>query len=552
MKLSGFAARALVLLSAPCCVVWLSCSQGLLSRIFHSRSDANDEHVLVPGELRHGALELASAREFEYTLDIPPSCILARVKLNCTQTELELSARAADTDDDDDPDFRVTTEAGTATLSISRFTEPAIAEGKYRLRVAYRSQGVPRSVDRRIERIAYSIRSELFETRVDGELRAGEMLGGALTPETGDFRTFKVDVPADARALRIDIADAQSDLDLFVERGHPVRALSEPVYFAQHNYGRETLVIDASSSPPLEPGAWFVDVLDIQDDQHPTTFKLLATFDRAAPAELLAIPVIAAPSETNDHGTRSADEKSAAADAKSAASDAKSAASDAKSATSGSPRDGMLARALVGVVEVLTDDGAGSGTLLTGDGWILTNAHVVTGLGGEMWKEVVISMPLDPRRPSVEMFRGRVDRVDEQRDLALVQVSTGFYGQPLPAGYVFPTVEMGDPEMLAIGDPLWLVGYPSTGGEGSRVTITATRGVVAGFDTVAFGTVLKTDATITLGNSGGAALDARGRIVGVPTSTIEQGSGHIGYVHPLSALPAEWRAILAAAAPRTK
>jgi S1-C subfamily serine protease len=536
MKLSGFAARALVLLSAPCCVVWLSCSQGLLSRIFHSNSDAKDEHVLAPGELRQGALDLATAREFDYTLDVPPSCVLARVKLNCTQTELELSARAADTDDDDDPDFRVTTDAGTATLSISRFTEPAIAEGKYRLRVAYRSQGVPRSVDRRIERIAYSIRAELFETRVDGELRAGEMLGGALTPETGGFRTFKVDVPAEARALRIDIADAQSDLDLFVERGHPVRTLSEPVYFAQHNYGRETLVIDASSSPPLEPGAWFVDVLDIQDDQHATPFKLLATFDRAAPAELLAIPVIAVPSEKNDHGANSSDAKSAATDAKSPAS----------------PRDGMLARALVGVVEVLTDDGAGSGTLLTGDGWILTNAHVVTGLGGEMWKEVVISMPLDPRRPSVEMFRGRVDRVDAQRDLALVQVSSGFYGQPLPAGYVFPTVEMGDPDTLAIGDPLWLVGYPSTGGEGSRVTITATRGVVAGFDTVAFGTVLKTDATITLGNSGGAALDARGRIVGVPTSTIELGSGHIGYVHPLSALPAEWRAILAAALPRTK
>jgi S1-C subfamily serine protease len=52
---------------------------------------------------------------------------------------------------------------------------------------------------------------------------------------------------------------------------------------------------------------------------------------------------------------------------------------------------------------------------------------------------------------------------------------------------------------------------------------------------------LKTDAEITNGNSGGAALDERGRLVGVPSATVENRSGQIGYVQPLTALPAEWR-----------
>jgi S1-C subfamily serine protease len=521
MKISGRFVRTPLLLGVPVCALFLSAHRGWIPGVLRSETSAREDHVLKAGEVKHGVLELGSAHDTEYSLVVPTAGILVRVKLNCTQAELVLSARESDTGEDEDPDFKVNTDSGTATLSISRFTEPAIAAGRYRFRVAYRSHDVPRTVDRRIDRIPFSIEAEVFETRVDGTLRPGERTSGAITPESGSFRTYRIDVPPDAHTLRIDIAEAESDLDLFAQRGHPVRRLSDDVYFAQHNYGRETLVIDAGSSPPLEAGTWFVDVLDVFDDERPTTFQLLATFDAKPPRELLEIRGWATtpPPPSSDKGRESA----------------------GQTRPSGS---GALSRALVGVVELSTDDGAGSGTLLTSDGWILTNAHVVTGYGSEVLKEVVISVPVDPHRPCVEMFRGRVDRVDKDRDLALVQVSSGFYGQPLPPGYVFPTVEMGEPDALAIGDPLWLVGYPSTGGQGSRVTITATRGVVSGFDTVDFGNLLKTDATITLGNSGGAALDLQGRIVGVPTSTVELGSGHIGYVHPLSMMPAEWMTLI--------
>lgn len=530
MKLSGSLVQNPLLVCLSLCALFLPLWHRLPARLVQqAAAGTSGDLVLKPGTLKHGTLDLARTHEIEYQIDVPDSSILVRVELDCPQTDLEFSARSSQTEADEEADFSLTTESGTGSITISRFTEPALVPGRYYFRIALHARTPPRSVDRLLERIPFSIRAELFDTRVDGILKPGLMTKGAIDPKRGGFQTFRIDVPEGARALRFDIADAESDLDLFAQHGHPVHRLSQEVYFAQHDYGRETLVIDSTSTPPLQAGTWFVDVLSMQYDEAPSNFTLLVTFESKAPPELLEIPKLARTAQLPDKGT-------------------------AEKAPGGerAPGSDVLARALGAVVEISTDDGAGSGTLLTSDGWILTNAHVVTGLGGEILREVVISVPLDPRRPCVEMFRARVDRVDKQRDLALVEIASGFYGQPLPAGYSFPTVEMGDPDALAIGDPLWLVGYPSTGGQRSRVTITATRGVVAGFDTVAFGTVLKTDATITLGNSGGAALDAQGRIVGVPTSTIELGSSHIGYVHPLSALPPDWRATIAAALARGK
>src|SRR4051812_5499334 len=269
-------------LALPCCAIVLSLSQGVLSRLFHS--DRAGEHVLKPGELTSGGFDLAGERMVDFSIDVPDSSVLMRIELSCKQTDLELSLRPSDAGDDDPPDFRVTTEAGSAKLAVSRFTEPPIAAGRTTVRVAWSAQSMARSVDRKLDRIAFTIRADLVGSRVDGALEPGAMTSGVLTPDTGHFRTFRIDVPEGAPALRVDIADAESDLDLFAERGHPVRALSEDVLFAQHGYGRETLVIDAHSTPPLQAGAWYVDVVGIVDEDRASAFKVLATFDAKPPA----------------------------------------------------------------------------------------------------------------------------------------------------------------------------------------------------------------------------------------------------------------------------
>jgi S1-C subfamily serine protease len=97
-----------------------------------------------------------------------------------------------------------------------------------------------------------------------------------------------------------------------------------------------------------------------------------------------------------------------------------------------------------------------------------------------------------------------------------------------------------------IGDPLWIVGYPSLGGTGSRVSIHCAHGVLSGFDQEESGLVFKTDAAVISGNSGGAALDDRGRLIGVPSANVSDGnSGIVGIVTPIAILPAEWKTLIA-------
>jgi S1-C subfamily serine protease len=307
-------------------------------------------------------------------------------------------------------------------------------------------------------------------------------------------------VPEGATALRLDLFAVSSDLDLYARRGAPMIDFDEHTAFSEHVWGHETLVLDRDSDPALRPGEWYVDVVDAFVSERPLAFRILATLDAAVPEQLRALPQLG-----------------------------------------GAPAPGPLGRALQAVVELATDEGLGSGTLLSSDGWILSNAHVT---GDDLEADIVVSLPLDPTLPPREAFRARLVRVDRERDLALVKIDAGLYGQELPSDYALPSLELGDPLRLAIGDPLWLVGYPATGGTGSRVSISATRGILSGFERADFGVVLKTDAEITEGNSGGAAVDERGLLVGIPSSTVESGSGQIGYVHPVTALPPEWRALV--------
>lgn len=502
----GAAAAALLVVGASA-ILWLG---------FRAGDEASAPQIrpepLAPGTPRESSIDLALSHERIFVVLVPERTVALRLDLASRDTELLLQAAREEPGEEGVWDFARSTDAGRTELTIGRFSDPPIAAGRYRVRVAWTSDALPRTVERRLDRIPFTIEAGVVAARIDGILEPGTATASFVDAESGGFRSFRIEVPSDARALRIDLLDVGSDLDLYARRGEPVLSLADDVFFAQHFYGRETLLVGGGRTP-IEPGSWYVDVVGVLEEEGPAPFRILATLAEDPPTELLAIPAIP----------------------------------PARGAT-------PVARALSAVVEIATDDGIGSGTILTPDGWILTNAHVVEELGGGKCEEVVVSASLDPRRPPVELFRAKVEIVDDERDLALVRVVSGFYGQPLPRGYVFPTVEMGveigDQALPAIGDPIWLVGYPSTGGQGSRVSITCTRGVVSGYDTAAFGPVIKTDAEITDGNSGGAALDERGRILGVATSLVESGSGQVAYVHPLAAMPATWRALLTGSSPR--
>ena len=155
----------------------------------------------------------------------------------------------------------------------------------------------------------------------------------------------------------------------------------------------------------------------------------------------------------------------------------------------------------------------------------------------------MIGVSVDHTRPPAERFRAEVIAHAQDRDLALLRITSGRYGEALPAGYRFPAVPMRI-SALSITEDLQFIGYPWIGGTGSRASITYTRGTVAGFQKTGFGLLVKSDGEINAGNSGGAALDGEFRLIGLPTSVVGANAGQLAYVVPITAIPEAWHGII--------
>jgi serine protease Do len=157
----------------------------------------------------------------------------------------------------------------------------------------------------------------------------------------------------------------------------------------------------------------------------------------------------------------------------------------------------------------------GSGVIVSPDGYILTNNHVVAGAD-----EVKVSLADDKT-----IYDAQVVGTDPQTDVAVVKVTA----ENLPAITFADSgkIEVGD-VMLAIGDPF---------GVGQTVTM----GIVSAKDRGGMGIAsyedfIQTDASINPGNSGGALVDAVGRLVGINTAILSGTGGNqgIGFAVPVN------------------
>jgi S1-C subfamily serine protease len=205
-----------------------------------------------------------------------------------------------------------------------------------------------------------------------------------------------------------------------------------------------------------------------------------------------------------------------------------------------------LARAVVQVVALQSTDGeyeivwAGSGTIIDKSGLILTNYHVVaeqteTEEGLILRRdELGVSLTTSTDLPPEPSYLARVVAQDPLLDLAVIQPYADNEGNPIdPATLDLPTIPLSEASELTVGQELMILGYPVIGGE----TITFTTGQVSGFlSQEGVGqrrAWIKTDATASPGNSGGAALDDQGRLVAIPTrATIDIG-GFINRLRPV-------------------
>jgi len=157
----------------------------------------------------------------------------------------------------------------------------------------------------------------------------------------------------------------------------------------------------------------------------------------------------------------------------------------------------------------------GSGVIVTADGTILTNNHVIDGASD-------IKVYLSDKRE----FKAKLVGADPKTDIAVLKIDAGG----------LPTLPLGDSSQLNVGDLIFAIGDPFGIGE------TATMGIVSATGRGQLGiedyeNFIQTDAAINPGNSGGAMIDIHGNLVGINTAILSHGSGGnegVGFAIPMS------------------
>ncbi len=166
----------------------------------------------------------------------------------------------------------------------------------------------------------------------------------------------------------------------------------------------------------------------------------------------------------------------------------------------------------------LLRNGVGSGVLVTGDGYIVTNNHVVD-------EAEKVEVFLNDRR----QFTAKVIGTDPRSDLAVIKIE----------GSGFPTVAFGDSDATQVGDLVLAVGNPLGVGQTVTMGIISAKGRsttrTADPRSQPYEDFIQTDAAINRGNSGGALINLRGELIGVPSQILAGGSGGsigIGFAIP--------------------
>ncbi len=147
--------------------------------------------------------------------------------------------------------------------------------------------------------------------------------------------------------------------------------------------------------------------------------------------------------------------------------------------------------------------GVGSGFILTADGFVMTNAHVVDGAD-----EVLVTLP-DKRE-----FKARIVGFDKRTDVAVVKIdATGL-----------PAVKVGDVSRLKVGEWVMAIGSPF----GLENSVTA--GIVSAKqrETGDYLPFIQTDVAINPGNSGGPLINMRGEVIGINSQIYSRSGGFMG------------------------
>ncbi len=154
----------------------------------------------------------------------------------------------------------------------------------------------------------------------------------------------------------------------------------------------------------------------------------------------------------------------------------------------------------------------GSGVIISSDGYIMTNSHVVEGTDGDD-----IEVILDDKRS----FRGRVVGMDPTTDIAVIKIDARN----------LPTVTLGNSDKVEVGEWVLAIGNPF------QLRSTVTAGIVSALsrqvniieEEMSIQSFIQTDAAINRGNSGGALLNTSGELIGINTAIASGDGSYQGY-----------------------
>ncbi len=155
----------------------------------------------------------------------------------------------------------------------------------------------------------------------------------------------------------------------------------------------------------------------------------------------------------------------------------------------------------------LLQRGLGSGVIVSTDGYILTNHHVIDGAEQ-------ISVILSDRRS----FDAKIIGSDAPSDLALLRIEASN----------LPALPLGNSDLVRVGDLCLAVGNPLGIGQTVTTGIISARGRATGLSDGSFEDFLQTDAAINQGNSGGALVNTQGELIGINSQIVSPSGGNIG------------------------
>ncbi len=173
---------------------------------------------------------------------------------------------------------------------------------------------------------------------------------------------------------------------------------------------------------------------------------------------------------------------------------------------------------------------SGSGSIISPDGLILTNAHVAEpeaeGLAEQYADDdqilnpdyVLVALTRGDDRPADPEYRARVVEADGHLDAAVIEIYADEDGNELDEELKLPTMPVGDSDDLRTGDDVTVLGFPGISQSGA---VTITKGVISTFipsDEFGSRSEIDTDTRIAPGNSGGAAINNDAEIIGIPSA----------------------------------